>query len=79
MFLWNSEKVKNNIPHLNKAVLSNIYGTDRKQGQSRIVIEMVIIRNCRRNQIRENTNEKSHVVFEGMQNYGTAELDRDSF
>lgn len=58
-------KVKNNIPLLNKAVLSNIYGTDRKQGQRHTFIDTVISGGCHRIQVRKSTKGKSSIVFAG--------------
>lgn len=50
---------------LNKAVLSNIYGTDRKQGQRRTFIDIMIGEGCHRIQVMESTKEKSGIVFGG--------------
>ncbi len=65
VYLWKSEKWKITFLSLNKAVLSNIYGTERKQGQRHACIDIVIGEGCHRIQVREDTKEKSGIVFGG--------------
>lgn len=64
MYLRKTEKWKITVLSLNKAVLSNIYGTDGKQGQRRAFIDM-IGDGCHRIQVRESTKEKFSIVFGG--------------
>lgn len=64
MYLRKTEKWKITVLSLNKAVLSNIYGTDGKQGQRRAFID-TIGEGCHRIQVRESTKEKFSIVFGG--------------
>lgn len=50
---------------LNKPVLSNIYDTERKQGQRRAFIDIMIGEDCHRTQVGETTKVKSGIVFGG--------------
>lgn len=65
MYLRKSGKWKITFLSLNKAVLSNIYGTERKQGQRRTFIDIMIGGGCHRIQVRESSKEKSGIVFGG--------------
>lgn len=47
--VWKVKKIT--FLSLNKAVLSNIYGTDRKQGQRRTFIDIMIGGGCHRIQV----------------------------
>lgn len=65
MYLRKSEKWKITFLSLNKAVLSNIYGTERKQGQRRTFIDIMIGESCHRIRVSESTKEKSSIVLGG--------------
>lgn len=65
MYLRKSEKWKIAFLSLNKPVLSNIYDTERKQGQKRTFIDIMIGGDCHRTWAWESTKEKSGIVFGG--------------
>lgn len=69
--------MRSNIPLVNKAVLSNIYATERKQGHGRASIDTAVGGGCHMTQVREGTKagrgkKKSSFVFTGSAYQRTA-------
>lgn len=66
MYLKKSEKWKITFLSLNKAVLSNIYKTKRKQGQRCTFIDIVNQEGCHRIWVRKNTKKNQVLCLEEM-------------